>query len=224
MTAETEKSPRLTPRQQERRTRILDAARRLTAEHGYDAVSMKTIAAESGVAEKTLYNIYATKARLLATAALEVSAQVFDLAALSAPDKSWDFFFALAGHMAEHTLRAPQFSRAVAPLMLEQPDLLDHRDMYVGHLVDVIEGMIAQGLMTAVPARRVVRLLRLSIISGVVLWARNELSDRELQPYLELGVGQILLPLAAAAHAPLLQQRIHDAGALLCTENARLPH
>ena len=64
----------------------------------------------------------------------------------------------------------------------------------------------------------------MSIISGVVLWARNELSDRELQPYLELGVGQILLPLAAAAHAPLLQQRIHDAGALLCTENARLPH
>ena len=62
---------RLTPRQQERRRRILDVARKLTAEQGYEAVSMRTIAAKSGVAEKTLYNIFVTKDRLIATAAQE---------------------------------------------------------------------------------------------------------------------------------------------------------
>jgi AcrR family transcriptional regulator len=49
----------------ERRGEILDAAERLLVENGYAATSMASIAAEAGVALKTLYIAFETKAGLL---------------------------------------------------------------------------------------------------------------------------------------------------------------
>jgi AcrR family transcriptional regulator len=58
----------LSERQQERRQRIVDAAMRLAAAAGYDAVMMKEVAAEAGVALATVYRYFASKDHLLAEA------------------------------------------------------------------------------------------------------------------------------------------------------------
>ena len=65
------RTAKMTPRKAARHERILDVACRLTGLHGHDGVSMRTIAAESGTTEKTLYNVYGSKNRLIATAAFE---------------------------------------------------------------------------------------------------------------------------------------------------------
>lgn len=49
---------------QETRRRIRDAGARLFVEHGFVATSMKQIAAAAGVAERTVYTAFATKAEL----------------------------------------------------------------------------------------------------------------------------------------------------------------
>lgn len=69
--------PELTPKQEARRQRVIEAARELATEGGYEAVQMRDVAARAGVALGTVYRYFASKDQLLAavwadwTAALE---------------------------------------------------------------------------------------------------------------------------------------------------------
>ena len=58
----------LTPAQQQRRQRILDAAVALAAEGGYDAVQMREVALRADVALGTLYRYFSSKEHLLVSA------------------------------------------------------------------------------------------------------------------------------------------------------------
>jgi AcrR family transcriptional regulator len=58
-------SPRRREQAAATRRQILDAAQRLFAEHGYAATPMSAIAAEAGVALKTVYVVFETKSGLL---------------------------------------------------------------------------------------------------------------------------------------------------------------
>lgn len=56
---------RQTPAQLERRIRILETAMRMAGDGGYDAVQMRAVAEESGVALGTIYRYYSGKDELL---------------------------------------------------------------------------------------------------------------------------------------------------------------
>ena len=58
----------LTPKQAERRRRILAAVRKLVGDIGYASFSMRDVAAEAGVAHATLYNLYTNKDNLVLAA------------------------------------------------------------------------------------------------------------------------------------------------------------
>ncbi len=58
-------SPRRREQAAETRRKILDAAERLFCEHGYAAVAMPAIAGQAGVALKTVYLVFGTKAGVL---------------------------------------------------------------------------------------------------------------------------------------------------------------
>src|SRR5215207_1119087 len=58
-------SPRRQQQAAATRRSILDAAQRLFEEHGYPATTMEQVAAEAGVALKTVYSAFATKSGLL---------------------------------------------------------------------------------------------------------------------------------------------------------------
>lgn len=59
---------RITPAQQERRARVLDAAVALARDGGYEAVMMKDVAERAGVALATVYRYFSSKDQLLAEA------------------------------------------------------------------------------------------------------------------------------------------------------------
>lgn len=63
--------PALTPDQQDRRRRLIDAAFELGAEGGYDAVQMREVAATANVALATIYRNFSSKDHLLAAAMTE---------------------------------------------------------------------------------------------------------------------------------------------------------
>jgi AcrR family transcriptional regulator len=65
MDAPMDHSPSLTVRQEARRRRILDASTALAAGGGFDAVQMREVAEESGVALGTLYRYFPSKIHLL---------------------------------------------------------------------------------------------------------------------------------------------------------------
>jgi AcrR family transcriptional regulator len=58
----------LTPAQATRRQRVLDAALKLAADGGYDAVQMREVAATADVALGTIYRYFSSKDHLLAAA------------------------------------------------------------------------------------------------------------------------------------------------------------
>jgi AcrR family transcriptional regulator len=61
----------LTPNQAARRQRVIDAAMKLAADGGYDAVQMRDVASEAGVALGTIYRYFTSKDHLLAACQVE---------------------------------------------------------------------------------------------------------------------------------------------------------
>jgi AcrR family transcriptional regulator len=61
----------LSPEQQERRRRLIDAAFELGAEGGYDAVQMRSVSETANVAMATIYRYFSSKDHLLAAAMIE---------------------------------------------------------------------------------------------------------------------------------------------------------
>ena len=66
----------LTRSQAARRARVIDAAMRLAAEGGYDAVQMRDVAATAGVALGTIYRYFSSKDHLLAASMIDWSAEL----------------------------------------------------------------------------------------------------------------------------------------------------
>ena len=81
------------------RRRIRQAAHRLFLEHGYAATSMKAVARQAGVAEKTIYLQYATKTALLKEV-VEVTI-VGDDEPVPAAGRQWFLNILAAGEPAE---------------------------------------------------------------------------------------------------------------------------
>ncbi|MET0903580.1 MAG: TetR family transcriptional regulator, partial [Acidimicrobiales bacterium] len=61
----------LSPEQQERRRRLIDAAFELGAEGGYEAVQMRSVSETANVAMATIYRYFSSKDHLLTAAMME---------------------------------------------------------------------------------------------------------------------------------------------------------
>ena len=187
----------LTHRQAERRRRILASALTLVGSLGYDSVTMRMIAQESATAEKTLYNIFGTKDRLVALAAHDRSADVFALAALREPRSGWPRLSEFARAAAEVTLEAPVLSRALAGLLLDHAELVGLQDVYESEVGAIVRAMVVDGLLTHdAPPEALVRIIRLGVVSAVLFWAKYQIADAELEPYIIRRCAETLLPFA----------------------------
>lgn len=194
--ADDRKNDRLTPRQLERRERIVSAAQALVAERGHDGVTMRAIAEASGTVEKTLYNIFGSKDRLLATVARERSASLFQAAVDAAPEGGWAMLHSFARLAAELTLADPPMSRALAAIVVDHGDLVGLNEIYAGRVAAALDQMIAEGMIASPSScASVIRQIRLGIVSAVLFWAKGEISDRELGPYIFVKIGEPFLPL-----------------------------
>jgi AcrR family transcriptional regulator len=188
-------APKLTQRQIQRRERILKVAQQLTGERGYDGASMRAIAAASHVAEKTLYNIFGSKDRLIAMAAQHRSADVFEAAAHSVPDGGMAFLLEFGRRVAEVTLEAPEMARVLAQVLLDHSDLVGLNDLYEHYVGLTFDQMSDAGLIEERASRAsFIRLFRLGIVSAVILWSKGEVSDEDFAGHLELEVLRTLLP------------------------------
>jgi AcrR family transcriptional regulator len=71
-------------RGEETRRRLLDAARSLFGERGYEATSIEAVLARASVARGALYHHFASKAELLDAVAVEVFAEIAESGAVAA--------------------------------------------------------------------------------------------------------------------------------------------
>lgn len=201
---------KLTPRQRERRDRILSSARALLAEQGYDAVTMRAIALASGAVEKTLFNIFGNKDRLMAAAAFERSVGVFDHAGERSAEPGWPRLMALCDVVAEVTLEAPEMARGLAVPVLEHFELVGLDRLYDRYVGEALAAMVEAGqLAPGTPRAPLTHIIQLGVVSSVVFWAKDELKDAGLRPFLRLRMNESLLPHARAGFAPRIKREIH---------------
>jgi AcrR family transcriptional regulator len=109
----------LTPRQEERRHRILAAARQMVADHGYEGMVMSQVADRAEVSPTTLYNLYNTKDELLLEALRELLVISYQrVGEMSEVGPGWKYLLNLMEYGA--TLRAsePAYAEAITDALL----------------------------------------------------------------------------------------------------------
>jgi len=109
----------LTPRQEERRHRILTVARKLVADYGSEGMVMSHVAELAEVSPTTLYNLYNTKDELLLEALrelLEISYK--EVGVLSDVGPGWKYLIKIMEYGAALRASEPAYSEAITDALL----------------------------------------------------------------------------------------------------------
>ncbi|HUD30271.1 MAG TPA: TetR/AcrR family transcriptional regulator [Novosphingobium sp.] len=184
----------LTPRQRDRRERIQAATFSLLARHGGEALSMKMIAQAAGVAERTLFNIYGSKDGLFASSARERSEETIAEAHRDAAGGGMAFFRMLPRKLAGKTFAAPALARAFAPILVAHAGLVGLPEVYETYAGSALRDMRTAGLLVADDIALLSRLVCISMVGTIILWAKREIADDALETHLRLAICQVLLP------------------------------
>jgi AcrR family transcriptional regulator len=170
------------------RGRIVEAARELFYEQGYEATSLKQVAAAAGVHGGSVYHFFPSKARLV-EAVLENYLELLDPvlmapARAAAPDPLGRVMALLAGYRAY--LVATEFTRGcpIGSLALELSERQPEARSLVVQNFDAWRGAVAAmlrdaGLPAGVPASAVAAFV-LTVMEGAVMQAR---SYRSIEPF-----------------------------------------
>lgn len=108
----------LTPRQSERRARILQTARELINEAGYEGMTTRELAARANVSPTTLFNLYNTKDELLLAALREQLAGMNVEMMHATPEPGLERLLAYQGIIADQLDRTPAYARAIVSTLI----------------------------------------------------------------------------------------------------------
>jgi len=223
--------PRLLERQKaERRARILAVARKLITRRGVAGLTMRDLAAESGVSVPTIYNLVGGKSALLFALLQEMVVRI--AAGLSrASDGSFlDQAFVLVEAARRELLASPRYSQQLVHFFLSTDEesavrrTFDEQHVAVmaevirqgqrqGQVVDWIDPCAASGAMYSLWTATLIR------------WAKGEIDEAGMDACLRSGLGLVLLGIARGASRDRVEALIreHQHAALPQTTGAQAP-
>jgi len=102
------------PRQQARRERILQAARDLIAEKGYDGLTMRDLASASDVSDKTLYNLFDSKDRLVMIAVADLLGEIARRVEAKSQQPGLEAVLLYSDSTMRQILETPAYAEAMA--------------------------------------------------------------------------------------------------------------
>ncbi len=109
----------LTPRQEERRHRILGVARQMVADHGYGGMVMSEVAERAEVSPTTLYNLYNTKDELLLEALRDVIVTSYQqVGEVSEAGRGWKYLLNVVEYGAALRASEPAYAEAITDALL----------------------------------------------------------------------------------------------------------
>ncbi len=109
---------KLSEKQQKRRADVLDTARLLIAERGYEGVNMRELAERSGVAVKTLYLHHGSKEDLLTAAIQQAHVAFYDNIDAQDCDSGLDRLFFIVDSITNGMLVDDEYVKTMAPVLL----------------------------------------------------------------------------------------------------------
>jgi TetR/AcrR family transcriptional regulator, cholesterol catabolism regulator len=187
----------LTERQLRRRSTILSAARELIGKNGYDNITMRELARESGVAYKTLYDVYGSKDNLLGTAVEERLQLVFENIVEETSGSGFERLMQIMARSSEATIELPNLARALEPMLAADPGRFSIRAIYEGLHRQTLNDIDQSGdLVDWADIDLLLRELMLENTSIRLFWANKVITDEDLAPMQQFAVCKILMPVA----------------------------
>lgn len=108
----------LTPKQEDRRHRILTATREMVADHGYDGMVMSQVADRAGVSPTTLYNLYNTKDELLLEALRDMVVENYQKLGVEAHGPGWKYLVRVGQNGAWLRRSVPAYGEAITNALI----------------------------------------------------------------------------------------------------------
>ena len=196
----------------ERRSRIVAAARRLIAEHGYDGLNMRALANAARVSVPTLYNLFGSKHAILAAEMQEAFRNVAGALDLKKRGGAVERAATLLAAGIRNLVAVPDYYRQLVHVMLtsEETDELRHsiEDQYVALMAGNLRAGQADGeLAEWFDADVLARQMFFTFMMVVLGWARGELDDEALQQVASYGQSMLLLGVTRGEGATRLVER-----------------
>lgn len=191
----------LTPNQQARRHRILDAARALVAKHGYDGMIMRDVATEAQVSPTTLYNLYNTKDELLLEALRDSISDAWDRTSAVAPELGFDRLMTQLTHSVNQTKENAEYAQAITQALLRA----SAGDQLVDNLIKRSARAVHVSLQAMHDEKQLKPKINLEELaigmvgafwSNYMLWSKGVIELGQLEEKLRRGYLSFLLPTA----------------------------
>ncbi len=189
----------LTPRQQERRHKILSAARDMLTECGYDGMVMSQVAERADVSPTTLYNLYNTKDELLLEALQELLRESARKTALEIQTPGYEFILRNLQHSAEQSMEGPAYAEAITQAVF--------RAKPGDALVELLLTRIGKGMLTSLEVMKTKKQLKPQInidelavsMAGVfwstfLLWTKGLVRLSDMEKHLSRNFLSLLIP------------------------------
>lgn len=180
--------------QRDRRERILDASLVLAAKGGYDAVQMRVVAEQAGVALGTLYRYFPSKIHLLVSALAREFQQTEErLERIAIPgDTPEERMLFVLGRMTRNMQRSPMLTEAITrAFMFADPSAATEVNAVGGLMERMLTRAIHEGEPTPDEAA-ICRIIGDVWLSNLVAWVTRRASANDVSEHLELAVRLLL--------------------------------
>ena len=186
------------PAQRERRDRMLQAAMKLASEGGYEAVQMREVADDAGVALGTLYRYFPSKVHLLVAALASQFEQAEAITERRAivGDTAHDRVMRILGGTTVALQKQPQLTEAmVRAFMFADASVLGEIEQVGSRLTRMIARAIAgtpdHGEATDEEAA-IIRVIADVWMSALVSWANGRSGAAEVEKSIDVAVRLLL--------------------------------
>lgn len=196
---------------EQRRERLLDAAGQLLRAVGYDDFSMLQVAKRAEVSEKTLYNLFETKAAIFARLFNRDLREFRDTVARTASGEDFSDLFGAIDVAAQFFERDPNLYKAMARLAFSTDEGIatlvaqPRKDFWDGQLRDVA----ATGLLRSDTDMELLSAAAASLLTGAFLdWASGKISADTYARVCQYGLASLLQPHASSDAQSMLRDHV----------------
>lgn len=210
-----------------RRAAMLQTAREMIAEVGYEAVTVRDLADRCRVSVPTVYNQFGGKDGLLGEAIEDHFGGVLDGVPLTQADAGFDRLLMIVDQIALQLRTMSAFHRR----LLEALGSLDNTTAVQQRVAIQLSAAFERELVTMAGRRQlaawitallVAEQMTAACINAAVMWSSPMLSDASLAPYMQFSTGMILLGVVRGQPQEMLKERVEAAQKQLLRERRRL--
>lgn len=197
----------------DRRRRILEEARRAIAEDGIEALSVRTLCERAGIAQRTLYNAFGSKDRVVGLAIRDHYLAQIGRMKFASREDSIEGVIERLERVALRAVRQRNYLKAILDVYFSpvpHPDIVDvTRELALGNVMPWLLRLQALGqLNPQLPVDEVARNMAELVLLIMRRWTLGEISgatmrDRVLRGFLNLAAGATIGKAQAGALALL---------------------